>query len=361
MFRSHPLLSMALLAVAARPVQAASPAVDPARPASCPGALDGARVVAEIAGERISGAELDASIAAELDEARTDYLENVHKMRRSALDQLVANKLVKREARARGVDLEALLEAEVEKKTPPPTEEAIRALFDDRVKPELPEATLETFRDRLESLVTREARRERYVAFVNELKLRYAVRLALPLPELPRVTVAPTGPSAGPVEAPVTIVAFSDFQCPYCSRGAATLREVQSAYPRQVRIVFRNYPLSFHADAPRAAEAALCAHEQGRFWAMHDALFDQQQDLSEENLRELARGVAGVDAVRFDACLKSGSQRSRVETDKADAEKAGVRGTPAFFINGRRLSGAQPLEAFRELIDAELEAIPGAR
>ena len=86
---------------------------------------------------------------------------------------------------------------------------------------------------------------------------------------------------------------------------------------------------------------------------MHDALFEQQQDLSEESLRKVARGVAGMDAARFDACLKGGTQRAKVEADKADAEKAGVRGTPAFFVNGRRLSGAQPLEAFRELIDAE--------
>jgi len=356
MLRSRSLLSLALLAVAATPVQAATPAAPSEKPASCPGVLDGARVVAEIGAERITGAELDASIAADLEEARTDFAENLYKLRRNALDKMTMLRLLAREAKARGISEKALLDAELHDKVPAPTEEAIKALFEERVKPELPDADLVDFRDRLERVITGEAERERYQAFMSELKARYKVRLALPLPELPRVAVAATGPSTGPADAPITIVAFSDFQCPYCSRGAETLREVQKAYPQKVRIVFRNYPLSFHPDAPRAAEAALCAHEQGQFWAMHDALFAQQQDLSEENLRKVARGVPGMDAARFNACFKSRSQQARVEADKADAEKAGVRGTPAFFVNGRRISGAQPLEVFRDVIEAELEA-----
>jgi protein-disulfide isomerase len=152
----------------------------------------------------------------------------------------------------------------------------------------------------------------------------------------------------------VTIVEFADFECSYCARASETLTQVLAAYPTQVRVVFRHFPLSFHARAPKAAEAGACADEQGRFWELHDALFESQA-LELEELKEQA-GRVGLDRARFDACLDSGKMKGRVARDQDAGQQAGVSGTPAFFINGIALSGAQPEETFRRIIDQELSA-----
>ena len=124
-------------------------------------------------------------------------------------------------------------------------------------------------------------------------------------------------------------------------------------YGDKVRLVFRHYPLPFHPHAQKAAEASLCADDQGKFWQMHDALFDHQQALEPEQLKVYAKEL-GLDPAKFDACLDSGQKAAQVEKDKEAGSKAGVNGTPAFFINGLQLSGAQPQEEFEALIDQEL-------
>jgi protein-disulfide isomerase len=157
----------------------------------------------------------------------------------------------------------------------------------------------------------------------------------------------------GEASAPITIVEFADFECPYCSRAAETVEKVRAAYPGKVKLVFRHFPLSFHPKAPKAAEAAACADEQGKFWQMHDALFEGQ-DLELEAMKANAQRL-GLDAAKFDACLDSGRMAALVKRDQAAGNKAGVTGTPAFFINGVMLSGAQPEEAFHKVIDEELK------
>src|SRR6185295_8431898 len=129
--------------------------------------------------------------------------------------------------------------------------------------------------------------------------------------------------------------------------------EVMQTYAGKVRLVFRHFPLEFHAQAPKAAEAAACANEQGKFWEYHDVLFKNQQKLQPEDLKAHASGM-GLDATKFAECLDSGRMAAQVKTDTEAGRKAGVNGTPAFFINGNVLSGAQPLDAFKQVIDAEL-------
>jgi len=350
------LVATAVLVLAAAcSKQPAAPATTPSTASTVDIALDPTKQVAVIGGERITGADLDAKISSELGEARTEFVESVHKLRRAALEQLVADKLMEMEAKARGVDKQALIAAEVENKVPPPTEEALQKFFDEKVAPQMPGAKLDDLRDRLVGAVNGDAMRTRYKTFLDELKAKYKAEVSLPMPNLPRVEVAATGPASGPADAKITMVEFSDFQCPYCSRAAATVKELEKAYAGKLRLVFRNYPLPFHSDAPKAAEAGACAADQGKFWEMHDAMFTHQSDkLSVEGLKELARGIAGLDAVKFDGCLDGGSKKAVVDADMADAQKAGVRGTPAFFINGRSLSGALPIEQFKEVIDAEL-------
>jgi protein-disulfide isomerase len=171
-----------------------------------------------------------------------------------------------------------------------------------------------------------------------------------------RTEVATAGyPARGPATAPVTIVEFSDFECPFCSRLFPTLKAVENIYLDRVRIVYRQFPLRrIHPFAEKAAEASLCANEQGKFWEMHDSLFGDQEHLTIEALK--ARAVQlKLDTRAFNACLDSGKQVAAIDKDIADGAKAGVNGTPTMFINGRRLLGAQPFAEIQAVIEDELK------
>ncbi|MEQ8455420.1 MAG: thioredoxin domain-containing protein [Sandaracinaceae bacterium] len=174
------------------------------------------------------------------------------------------------------------------------------------------------------------------------------------------IAVPRNAPSKGPANAPVTIQIFSDFQCPFCSRVNPTVEQIVERYPRQVRIVWRNYPLPFHQQAMPAAEAALEVFAQGgseKFWAYHDLLFANQRELTRENLEQWAQQVGGINMARFRAALDNNTHRAAVQADMTAVTEAGARiGTPSFFINGRLIQGAQPFPAFQAAIDAALEA-----
>ncbi|HUA32070.1 MAG TPA: thioredoxin domain-containing protein [Candidatus Binataceae bacterium] len=169
-----------------------------------------------------------------------------------------------------------------------------------------------------------------------------------------RVTVNFAGhPSMGSADAPVTIVEFTDFQCPFCKRSEDTVKQIQQKYGDKVRLVHMDYPLSFHAHALDAAEAARCANAQGKFWPYRDALFANQGKLAPADLKATAKQL-GLNTKQFDACFDSGKYKKDIEADMAQGNKLGVDGTPAFFIDGRSLVGAQPLPSFAEIIDDEL-------
>jgi protein-disulfide isomerase len=165
--------------------------------------------------------------------------------------------------------------------------------------------------------------------------------------------------SKGPATAKVTIVEFSDFQCPFCSRVGPTLKQIEDTYGKDVRIAFKHNPLPFHADAPLASEATLAAHEQGKFFEMHDKLFANQQNLKREDLEKYAAEL-GLDMNRFKAALDGHKYQAQIDRDKAEAAALGARGTPSFFINGRKLRGAQPFDAFKNVIDEELKKADAA-
>ncbi len=169
-----------------------------------------------------------------------------------------------------------------------------------------------------------------------------------------KVELSGDEPVHGPADALVTLVEFTDFQCPFCSKVRPTLKEVEKAYEGKLRLVFKHQPLSFHKNAQVAAEASLCAQKQGKFWEMEERLFTNQQTLAREQLPDHAKAV-GLDLATFEACLDKQETKAQVAADQAMAEKVTATGTPAFFINGRKISGAQPLDAFRRLVDEELE------
>ena len=212
--------------------------------------------------------------------------------------------------------------------------------------------SLDAIRFQLIGYLQEERRTIRRLAFLSELEAKTNIERRL---EPFRVAVATDGRARrGPDSAPIEIVEFSDFECPYCSRGAATIDQVLEHYGDRVSLVFRHYPLPFHKQAELAAQAASCAGDQGRFFEYHDQLFAHADALKSEDLTRYAEELGLNDEV-FTVCLGSGKHAPTVAADLAVGRKLGVTGTPAFFINGRPLLGAQPLDAFIRLIDEELD------
>jgi protein-disulfide isomerase len=167
-------------------------------------------------------------------------------------------------------------------------------------------------------------------------------------------------PVTGAGKAPITIVEFSDFQCPYCIAATPEIQALLKAYPQQVKLIFKEFPLETHSQAFGAATAALAAHKQGKFWAMHDAMFDHR-DLSKPNLIAMAKD-AGLDVARFEKDMDSKEIRDAIAKDVQDGDHANVEGTPTIFINGQRYNGAIQLQFLKPLIDAELKkTVPGAQ
>jgi protein-disulfide isomerase len=187
--------------------------------------------------------------------------------------------------------------------------------------------------------------------FYASLRDKYKVEMKL---EPIRVEVAATGPAQGPANAPVTIVEFSDFQCPFCSRVIPSLNQVKEKYGDKVRIVFRQYPLPMHPQAQKAAEASLCANDQDKFWQLHDAMFANQQALGVDQLKAKAAEL-GLNAETFNSCLDSNKYAAQVATDLKEGSAAGVSGTPAMFINGRFVNGAVPFEEIASIVEDELQ------
>ena len=163
-------------------------------------------------------------------------------------------------------------------------------------------------------------------------------------------------PSLGPDDAPIVIVEFSDFQCPYCARfHDQTLQPLLDAYPGKIRFVYRHFPLSsIHSNASQAAEASMCAYEQKAFWPYHDQIYENQANLSTDLYMQIAADL-GLNLESFRLCLENEDYKGFVESDVDFASHLGVRSTPTFFINGLPFIGAQPLDAFRQVIDSELK------
>lgn len=161
-------------------------------------------------------------------------------------------------------------------------------------------------------------------------------------------------PSWGPKDAPITIVEFADFQCPFSRQSFPVAREILASYPGKIRFIYRDFPLSdIHPYAQKAAEAAQCANDQGKFWPMYDKLFQNQKSIDFNNFKLFALNI-GLDQQEFDRCLDSGKYKEEVIGDLIDGASAGVEGTPTWFINGVKIAGAIPLDMFKKIIESEL-------
>jgi len=329
-----------------------SPSTTQAKPPAG-AAPDPNAAAAKVGGEVISNKDLDEYAKAELKKLDQQYQEQVYQVRRGSLDTLIVKKLVEAKAKGSGKSFEDYVRAEVVDKIPDPSDAEIKMVYDAAKAQGRDLPPLDQVRDGIVRYLKQQKAQQALQAYYEKLKSEAKVEILLPPYKPPRQTVEAKGPAKGPEKAPVVIVEFSDFECPYCSRAESTIAEVIRAYPDKIRLVYRDFPLPMHANAPKAAEAAKCAGDQGKYWDMHAKLFANQRALDAKALKGYAKEL-NLDQAKFDKCLDSGEKTKLVEEDHKAGGELGVTGTPAFFVNGMLLSGAQPFEAFKELIDAEL-------
>lgn len=305
-----------------------------------------AETLATVGKKAISRADVEKEAQQQLDELE----EQRYEILRSGIEQLVANELIAQEAAARGVSVEDLQKTEIIDKAGAPTDEEVKKLYDEN-QSQMGGQSFDQMKDRLVQYMTQQKMQERAMAFLADLKKKYPTKILL-RPKTVEVGLGSRPPLGNP-KAPVTIVEFSDYECPFCKRAEPTVKEVLKVYGDKVRIAYRDFPLDFHANARPASEAAHCAAEQGKFWEYHDKLMTTE-DLSADSLKSLAKST-GLDQAKFDECIAADRFEAKINEDIAAGQAAGVSGTPAFFINGRMMDGAQPLEKFKEVIDEELE------
>jgi protein-disulfide isomerase len=323
-------------------------------PAQQTSALAGPADVAARVGDRtISVQELDTKWRETAAAQHAEALQAVYDGRRAALEDIIADSLVDVEAKKQGLSPAAFVEAEVGKRLKPVSDAEVVTFYQSNMN-QMQGRPLEQMSPLIKGYLSDQRRQEARIALVADLKKTGpAIRVSL---EAPRsvVSVETGDPALGPASAPVTLVEFSDYQCPFCQRVEPTLKELKTKYGDKLRIVWKDFPLTqIHAQAFKAGEAGHCAGDQGKYWEYHDRLFANQQLLQPADLKKHASEM-GLDATAFGACLDSSKYGERVRDGVSLGERLGVNSTPTIFVNGRRLSGAQPLEVFVATIDEEL-------
>ncbi len=309
------------------------------------------RVVATYDGGKITSAELEKEARPQI----ADLENKMYQAKRQALEQMAVERIVKAEAAKAGMSEQDYIRKRVEEAPVQQPTEAQERQFYERLKSGgqiPPDATFDSLKERIGQALVNQQRQGQMQKVVAELQKQANLKIDLPQP---RIQVTAEGPSRGPKDAPITIVEFSDFECPYCGAAHDTVEQVMSTYAGKVRLVYRQFPLSFHPHAEKAAEASLCAADQGKFWEYHDVLFKNQKKLDPTDLKAFASEV-GMDGQKFGQCLESGDKKKAVDADQQAGLAAGVGGTPAFFINGIFLNGALPIDEFKKVIDLELAA-----
>ena len=327
-------------------------------------AQSGSKRLGVVNGQAITEDEVSKAAAKDLDNVELKRLQNEANYRREkqdalekAFNALMEEKVLDAEAAKRKISKEALVQQEVEGNIKAPTTEEIGKFYEEN-KARIP-VSREQAIPQIGPYLMDQRRDAAFAALITRLKKDYGVTSYLE----PLRTEIPTAgfPTLGPASAPITIVEFSDFECPYCGGLFPTLKEIEKKYADKIRVVYRQYPLtSLHPHAQKAAEASLCADEQKRFWDFHDSLFGNQQDLTVDSLKRRAVELK-LDAPAFNTCLDSGKHAETIKKDIVEGSRAGVSGTPAIFINGRLLSGNQPYTSIAQVIEDELQRKSGAK
>jgi protein-disulfide isomerase len=308
------------------------------------------RPVATVNGQPIYDHDLATATAGQMIQLRNQE----YQARRKALEDVIRQRIVEAEAAKRGLTADTLYAQAVDTTVPTPSEGEVAAYYlalKSNFNRPLAEIKMQ-LQANLKALQVQQARQD----FADALRTKAEVAILL-RPPITQVAYDASRLRGDP-KAPITIVEFADYQCPYCKQTETTLKNLLKKYAGQVNIAFREFPLSsIHPFAERAAEAAQCAGNQGKYWEFHDALFDNQSKLDEAAINETARGI-GLNQNSFEACVASRDSKLRVARDQEDGKKAGVSATPGFFVGGVFLNGAQPEAEFDKIIAEELARLP---
>jgi protein-disulfide isomerase len=305
--------------------------------------------LAEVDGVAITSEEVEKSLAGQLSKLE----EQIYNLKRQRIEALINDKLLEKEAAKRKLTVPQLLDTEVTSKVGLVTEQEIEKFYQDnkgQIKGDDPQV-----REKIRAYLQNQKLAAKRAEFLTSLGAQAKVVINLKPPPVLRAEVSIEGaPFRGAANAPVTLVEFSDFECPFCKRAHPTVTQLLEKYAGKVKLVYRDFPLeSIHPQARRAAEAARCAEDQGKFWDYYEVLFKESPKLSQDDLRRYAAQTA-LDVKKFDACVADTVHKARVQRDIDEGTRLGITGTPAFFINGRSITGAQPLEVFARIIDDEL-------
>jgi len=310
---------------------------------------DDSGVVAEIGGHKVTTEELEHKQAGKLLQAKYKY----YLAERDTLEQFIDDQLLELQAKKESVSVDELLKRHVSVQVQEPTEDQLRFYYEGVQTDESYEAARSNIIDTVRQLRTKKAR----AAYIASLRADYGVVVELNQPSA-HVEVG-NAPRLGPEKAPVQVIEFADYECPYCQKVNEDLARLREQFGNQVSVVYKDFPLPMHPLAERAAEAAHCAGAQGKFWEYHDALF-QNKRLQMSDLKQQARDMK-LDTGRFDQCLESGEQTGGVRKDTLEGQRLGLAGTPSFFINGHFMSGAIGYVKLRETVLQELAILTGAK
>jgi protein-disulfide isomerase len=312
-----------------------------------------ADVAARVGDRAITVRELDDRWKNEDPGAKAQAEQVIYDGRKSALDAIVADMLVGDAAKAKGVTPEAFVQAEVGRRIKPVSDVDVRNFYvqnSERMQGRSFEQMSAAIQQYLQDQQQTTAKQD----LIAELKKGGpAIRVVMDSPRT-TITVNPDDPSEGKADAPVTLVEYSDFQCPFCLRVMPTLKQLRVKYGDRIRVVWKDFPLTqIHPQAFVAAQAGNCAREQGKFWELHDKMFGNQSALQPDALKKYAAD-AGLDAAKFNQCLDTSKYEARVQDALSAGGKLGITSTPTVFVNGRIVAGAQPIEVFQSVIDEEL-------
>ncbi len=303
------------------------------------------QLVARVSGVDLTLSDLRSDQGGKLLQAEYQYYLN----ERKALEELIDNRLLADEARKKGIPLDQLLETEVYKGVKDPTEDQLEVYYEGLDTQD----SYQSVRDDVLQHIRELRRSKARAAYVDQLRKQAKINILL-MPPSAHVNTAKAY-SKGETNAPVVLVEFADYQCPYCQKVNPQIQQLKKEYGEALTVVYKDFPLPMHHGSEKAAEASRCAGEQGKFWEYHDVLFYSKQ-LEVDELKEHAR-VLKLDGDRFDTCLDSGAEASAVKSDLEEAKGLGLTGTPSFFVNGHFFSGVVDYAALKDIVNQQLNGV----
>jgi protein-disulfide isomerase len=309
-------------------------------------------IAAAVGDEVITNQRLNVLLGSKLVETRRD----IYRMKKDRLDQLIVEMVLEKEAKEHGKTMDELVEQVAPADSTQVDEaEVDKYLQDNQQRLQEYKGNLADLRPRIKNFLEQQKKAQVVKDYAHGLESKYGVRILVPVPNPPKVTIDTQGaPSMGPSDAPVTVVEFSDYECPACRSTHAVVKQIKAAYGDKVQWIFKDYPLKRHKDAFKAAEASHCAQEQGKFWEYQESLFTTP-DLSPSNMVNNAAQL-GMSAEKFSTCLQDSKYNALVAKNVQDAAQAGIDRTPSFLINGVLFAGGPSLDTFKNMINEHLKS-----